>query len=144
MRRSKMIGTARARKPPLNLLFLDTETNNEVDPNGIIDFTFKIGVSIYNRLDKNQAVVERVIDYFNNPEDILNIIQVYLKKRETLYIFGHNIGFDIRVLELPERFNKIGWESEPPILNQRVFIWKVNTGAGKIIFLDTANYGALS
>lgn len=144
MRRSKKIGKARERKPPLNLLFIDTETNNQVDQSGIIDFTFKIGVAIYDKLDKDQVVIERVIDYFNDPEDILNIIQVYLKKRETLYIFGHNIGFDIRVLELPERFNKLGWESEPPILNQRVFIWKVNTGIGKIIFLDSANYGALS
>ncbi len=144
MRRAKKLGRARVRKPPLNLLFLDTETNNRPDPAGIIDFTFKIGVSIFHRLDRDQNTIDRVIDYWNDPGDIINIIQVYLKKRETLYIFGHNIGFDIRVLELPERFNKLGWNSEPPILNQRVFIWSVDTGEGKITFLDTANYGALS
>ena len=144
MRRSKKIGRARVRKPPLSLLFIDTETNNRPDAAGIIDFTFKIGVSIFHKLDRGQNTIDRVIDRFNDPDDFINIIRLYLKKRETLYIFGHNIGFDIRVLELPERFNAIGWNSEPPILNQRVFIWTVDTGEGKITFLDTANYGALS
>ena len=144
MRRSKKIGRARVRKPPLSLLFLDTETNSQPDSTGLIDFTFKIGVSIFHKLDREQNTIDRVIDRFNDPDDFINIIRIYLKKRETLYIFGHNIGFDIRVLELPERFNKIGWTSEPPILNQRVFIWSIDTGEGKITFLDTANYGALS
>ena len=44
----------------------------------------------------------------------------------------------------PERYNARGWETEPPIINNRVFLWSGKTDNGKFMYVDTANYGVSS
>lgn len=129
---------------PTHALFLDTETYTRFTRDKRVVFPLRLGVAIYNRYDKNGAVKHRFISRFTTPQQFIKILSEYLHKGKTLYVFGHNIGFDIRVLNLPFIFNKIGWNSTPPIINNRLFIWRVSSPNGSIAFVDTANYGVIS
>lgn len=129
---------------PAHCLYIDTETYTRYTTDNRILFPLRLGVAIYNRMDKNGAVKHRFISRFTTPQQFIKILSDYLHKGSTLYVFGHNIGFDIRVINLPFLFDKHGWTSQPPIINNRLFIWRVNTPAGNIAFVDTANYGVIS
>lgn len=129
---------------PTHCLYIDTETYTRYTRNNRVLFPLRLGVAIYNRYDKNGAVKHRFITRFDTPKKFTNLLQEYLHKGKTLYVYGHNVGFDIRVLNLPFLFDKMGWQSMPPIINNRLFIWRVSTPNGKLCFVDTANYGVLS
>ena len=129
---------------PTHALYLDTETYTRYTRDNRVIFPLRLGVAIYNRYDKNGAVKNRFISRFTTPKEFITILESYLHKGKALYVFGHNIGFDIRVLNLPFVFAKLGWTSQPPIINNRMFIWRVQTPAGKIVFVDTANYAVIS
>ncbi len=148
MRRSyRFAGKIKANKRqgiPTHCLYLDTETYVRYTRDNRVVFPLRLGVMIYNRMDKNGAVKHRFISRFTTPNQFITLLQSYLHKGKTLYVFGHNIGFDIRVLNLPHQFNKLNWQSSPPIINNRMFIWRVQTPQGKIAFVDTANYAVIS
>lgn len=129
---------------PTHCLYLDTETYTRFTRDKRVVFPLRLGVAIYNRYDENGAAKHRFISRFTTPQDFIRILSSYLHKGKTLYVFGHNIGFDVRVLNLPLQFNRLGWLSIPPIINNRLFIWRVSCPAGNIAFVDTANYGVIS
>lgn len=129
---------------PVNCLYLDTETYTKFTGDKRIVFPLRLGVAIYNHMDDNGGVKHRFISRFTTPMQFVKLLKSYLHKGRTLHVFGHNIGFDIRVLNLPFIFDKMGWKSEPPIINNRLFIWRVKTSIGAVVFVDTANYGVIS
>lgn len=126
------------------LLFVDTETHIiEYKPNHF-EFPLRLGCAIYVELDSNLNIKRRNINTFYSIEDFMEILERYNHKTKLLHIFAHNIGFDIRVLKLPEIFHSLGYESKPPIINMKCFMWKVKTDRGNFEFLDTANFGVES
>lgn len=139
-RRQKPISKPRIKKYPTHLLFYDTETFTKADENGIINFDFRIGVAIFIELDKHQKIKNQKTYRFDNIEQFPKIIEKHTNKKTQLHLYAHNSGFDVRVLKLPEQFASLEWENTPPIINNRVFMWKVQAPTGKLLFLDTANY----
>jgi len=129
---------------PHHLLFLDTETHIIEQPKGVFTFPLRLGIAIYIELKQIDAVKSEEIYLFRTPEEFIDIITKLARAKTKLYIFGHNVGFDIRVLNLPELMAREGYVSEPPIVNQRVFIWSLRKDKSSIVFLDTANFGAIS
>jgi hypothetical protein len=129
---------------PRKMLFFDTETNSKPNEKGIVDFELKLGVAIYIELNSDNTLKKRRIHRFRTREEFINLLIKYTRKGTLLYLFAHNIGFDVRVLHLPEIFTNLNYEHEPPIINAMAFLWRVKTPNGNMQFLDTANYGVLS
>lgn len=131
-------------KIPKRFIFFDTETTVPLKTNDIREFKLILGVAIFIELDSNLNIRQKVVYQFKTIEEFIGIIQYHNRSKQMLHLFAHNIGFDIRVLHLPEEFNLIGYESEPPIINQMAFIWRVKSDRGTYLFLDTANLGVRS
>lgn len=129
---------------PKRFIFLDTETKVPLKSNDIREFTLILGIATFIELDNNLNIKQKVVHKFKSTLEFIDIIKYHNRERNMLYIFAHNIGFDVRVLDLPSEFNNIGWTSEPPIINQMVFIWRVKSDNGTYLFLDTANLGVRS
>lgn len=126
---------------PKRLMFFDTEAPFKETSNERGIFEFELGVAIFHEIDKEVRTKNREVIVFSEKEKMLEFINDKIRAKETLYIFAHNIAFDMRVLNLFSQLIDDNWISEPPILNNLVFIWSLKKDNYKIIFLDTANFG---
>lgn len=129
---------------PEYLLFFDTETYVLEDDSGIIDFPYKLGVAILVRIDKKGDIKERNVFTPETKEDFIKLFIKLATKHKKLYVFAHNMGFDLRVLYAFKLLPSIGWKSDPPIINNMVFIYSVKKNKNTITFIDTANLGVRS
>lgn len=129
---------------PNHIVYFDTETHVIDIGDNSVKFPFRLGIAISVKYDKS-SLPQRVENYrFNSPQEFIDILIELARPKQKIYVMAHNIGFDIRVLDLPFRFNELGYPSEPPIINDRVFIWSVLINNCKFEFLDTANFGVSS
>ena len=131
-------------KIPKRYLFFDNETTVPLKDNDIREFKLILGVALFVELDENLNIKQQVRYNYRTQTEFIDILKYHNRAKQLLHVFAHNIGFDIRVLDLPQAFNEIGFKSEPPIINQMAFIWRVKSENGTFLFLDTANLGVRS
>lgn len=130
---------------PLNWLFFDTETYTEENmETQKIMFPFRLGVAIYLQLNPDMSVKNRKVLKFYKPLDFMEFIMSHLRKKTVLYIVAHNITFDLRVLDFFNMLNSRGVITQPPAFKERLFMWDISTDKGKMLFLDTSQFGVLS
>lgn len=129
---------------PRELLFFDTETFINPIDDKISELPFRLGAAIHVTLDNDLRAMKRKVFKLYSVDDFIETICYYERKKSKLYVFAHNIKFDIMVLNLVHRLHEEGFTSKPPIINGRQFIWIVQRDSYKVVFLDTANYGVMS
>lgn len=131
-------------KIPSDLLFIDTETYSKHISDKATEQIFKLGVLIYVHLDDNANVLNRSVLSSNELSHFQDIIRIATGLHKNTYMFGHNIGFDLRVIGLFHYLHSIGFTSKPPIINERAFIWDASDGKHKLNVIDTANFAVQS
>lgn len=129
---------------PKDLLFFDTETYIIEGENDTLTWPLRLGVAIYVHLNDDMTVGKRTVLTFKTVEDFITILKTYCKSRRKVYVFAHNIKFDIMVMNLPLELDKHDIKSSLPVINERLFIWHMDIGNSSALFLDTANYGVIS
>lgn len=129
---------------PHNLVFFDTETFVIRSENGRIDFPFRLGHIRYLEITSDCQIKKQASYDFFSEDDMSHKFIELVEKKKKINVFAHNVAFDIRVLGLIHYLGLMGFESEPPIINQLVFSWELKKEDKKIIFLDTANLGVRS
>lgn len=143
-RREGYIQPLKTSRFPRRMIFWDTETTSPQKGAGRGQFELILGAAVYLELDASGAQIKRLEHFYRTSEEFIEWVYSVLPKRGSITLFAHNTGFDVRVLDLCYEFDKRGWTSEPPIINERTFIWKVKTPRGSLTFLDTANLGVIS
>lgn len=139
--RYKEVSPLKGGQVPSNIAFWDTETYTVKGDDNKHYMYLKLGVIHTVSLDKTLRE-QRFNEYvFYTPEAFLSILERIARPKTKWYIFAHNTGFDLRVINLFKLASTKGYYSQPPIINDRVFIWKLKINGGTIQFLDTANYG---
>jgi DNA polymerase type B, organellar and viral len=129
---------------PNYILFFDTETHVIQKDDVTVEFPFRLGIAIGIKYDKNSDIHKQDDYRFSSASDFVELLISLAKPKQKIYVMAHNVGFDVRVLDLPLRFSQLGFISEPPIINDRVFIWSVKINTCTFEFLDTANFGVSS
>lgn len=129
---------------PHYFYFTDTETHRVKGEHNTLSFPYKLSTGVFLELDDNANIKRRQTDRHTNAEEQIQSILCRATTRGTLYCIGFNIGFDVRVLNLPRVLTEMGWTSEPPILNNRIFLWTIRKDRKCVTFLDLANFGVLS
>ena len=143
-RKTGAIQPALGNKIPVDLLFLDTETYSYEISDKQTEQKFKLGVLIYVNLSETGEVLKREVLYKWDLDEFLNLIYLAISLHKSITMFGHNIGFDLRVIGLFHYLHDLGYSSKPPIINERAFIWDASDGKHKITVLDTANFAVHS
>lgn len=94
---------------PGHLICFDTETfpKKHGSKRGAQLHTLRLGVASYVRLEKNQETRRDKI-HFQDADDFWAFVESKLHPRIPLWIFAHNIGFDLTVCRFWERFAD-GW-----------------------------------
>src|SRR5258706_1670693 len=129
---------------PTEFLFFDTETYIVDGKNNTVQWPLRLGVAIYVKLNKDLTINKRLVLSFKTVDDFITILKTYCKAQRKIYVFAHNIKFDIMVLNLPMELDKHGIHSNLPVISERLFIWNVPVNKAHALFLDTANYGVIS
>lgn len=129
---------------PTEFLFFDTETYIINDENDKVKWPLRLGIVIYVKFAKDMSIEKRRVLSFKTVDDFITILKTYCKARRKLFVFAHNIKFDIMVLNLPMELDKHGIKTNLPVISERLFIWHFSIGKGHCLFLDTANYGVIS
>lgn len=139
-RLSKILGS----EIPKEFLFIDTESFIKRIDDDTVEWPLRLGCAIYIRLGKTLEVEKRIRTVFYTVDDFIETIRGYLKRNITLHIIGHNIKFDIMVMNLPMKFGEIEWYNDYPVINDRLFIWRVKAEKSRLLFIDSANFGVIS
>lgn len=143
-RKEGFINKADRKRIPKRLLFFDTETYPKAIDEKINLNVLRLGVCIFVQLDGKGDITEIDKSIFFSIAEFFSILQSKLNVNEELYIFAHNIKFDLMVVNAPTELNNRRFISEPPIINERAFIWRTKSIKGLATFLDTANFAVQS
>lgn len=143
-RRTGNISKLTGQSFPKDLLFFDTETYIIEGDNDTLTWPLRLGVAIYVHLNDDMTIAKRIVLTFKTVDDFITILKTYCKSRRKVYVFAHNIKFDIMVMNLPIELDKHDIKSSLPVINERLFIWHMDIGNSSALFLDTANYGVIS
>lgn len=143
-RRREYLTPLKKNEIPRNFLFVDTETYINNVANDGVEFPFRLGVCTYVEYDNQCRPMRKHTYRFSSALEFIQVIQRHKRTKTKLHIIAHNVGFDIRVLSIHSLFETMGWDSEPPIINEKTYIWRVYTSTGNLVFLDTANFGVMS
>ena len=121
-------------------IFFDTETQEHItkkDEMGYLekDLTLKLGWGIC----WNRKTGEEKRHFFKTSKSFWDWVEKQNKK--TLYVLGHNTGFDFRVVEgSTELIEKRGYTVDRNTNGNGVFNLEISKKDKKIIFWDTTNY----
>lgn len=139
-RYAKIIPRLKRVSYPKRCLFFDTETKPKFLDTGEQIQELYLGVAIYVTLDEQCNIKKKVTKEFYSSDEFFDILESYLSKKIKLYVFAHNIGFDLMVTNPFDRWNEQGIELKPPIHSGFRFIWRVKHPKGSVEFINTGNY----
>lgn len=137
-------------------IFFDTETKSspcDKYPQGEL-LTLEFGHAIYVKLSHGKVIQRETLD-FTNHLSFWNWVLLHTQNRQPLWLFAHNLPFDLTVsrvweLFLPGTFTLAGKSSDPDaskwniplvVMDDPPTIIELRTATGcKILAVDTLNY----
>ncbi|GAH59719.1 unnamed protein product, partial [marine sediment metagenome] len=121
------------------MLFYDSETKY-----------IRVGLEQHHKLDFGWLNFTRLVypnkiltnkNHFIDSTDRFNsIVEKYAYEKSTLYLFAHNVFFDIQVSGFFPYFTKAGWTLDFYYDKGLVYILSIRKGSRKIVCLSTTNY----
>jgi hypothetical protein len=143
---------------PKSLVFFDTESYIDHD-NEVETDTLRLGVLIYVKLSNKSEIIDRYEYRFRTSSDFWNILERISNKEKYLWVFAHNIKYDLLNVNVIDLAKSNGWHVPFPI-NSHNFIMSAfkykpqpesDILSGKkpkiykrIQFVDTFNYMKIS
>ena len=134
----------KTRQKQTHCIYFDTETREEITKKNKSDWeqkelTLRLGWGIYhNRLEDEEENF-----YFSTGEQFWNWVIDKNKSQNVLYLFAHNIGFDVRTVNLYEHMIvKHGYEVKENHYydNGGVYMMCLSKGKKRLYLWDTFNY----
>jgi len=126
---------------PSNFLFFDTETRGKPSPHdkSIVRHYFWFGVAIaYRYVDGKKTRYKEVV--FNTLDEFWLFVASRLDKSRPLYIFAHNLGFDLTITDFWLRCPEMGLNVRYAVLEDLPTFLDCVWSDASIIFVDSLNY----
>lgn len=129
--------TAEAR--PTSVIFFDTETRTDVQPNGSKKHRLKLGCASHCRtLDGSILGMQKSIVY-RSPLEFWEFVNSRCREKSLTYLTAHNIVFDLTVLDGFRQLPEHGWTLDSFYTKGIVSLFRWSNGTRKIICLDNTN-----
>ena len=139
----KLLKKNHAEGLPTRMLYLDSETNqHEYDKE--VHHTMKMAWTCYvQRRADPRADTEKWI-YWNETEGLCRYIEKQAKEKTKLYVFGHNVFFDLQASDFFHYFTKWGWILEFTYDKGLTYILVIKKNKRTIVILSTTNFYPVS
>jgi len=131
------------KRVPTTVLYLDTETYQKTK--GDIEYhRMKVAWSCSMRYSsQGESLAEKWLEW-KDPEKLWSYVQTLARAKSSLYIFAHNIFFDLQSSDFFYWFEKWGWSHEFSHENGLTFIFCIKKDDRRIKLLSTTNYFQVS
>lgn len=128
---------------PWSMLFLDTETKTTTKDDLILHRMKMAWTCYILRKGKGRQPVEKWT-YWNNTENLNQYIEKLTRPKTKLYVFGHNIFFDLQASDFFHYFTKWGWILDFVYDKGLTYILKIHKDSKTITILSTTNFYPVS
>src|SRR5574338_253925 len=129
---------------PSNLMFFDTETRGEKDKtdHSASRQYLWFGKTLAFRL-VNGVRTRIKTGTFTKPEQFWTLVEQRLTPGQPLYVFAHNLVFDLTITDFWRLSEKLGYDIEFAILEDPPTVISCIYKGYKVVFVDTVNYWRL-
>jgi len=141
MRKPHFLTASKQGQLPVRLVFFDTETKPvETALPETTDQKLWFGYGAYVRRFDDFIWSEPKWKHFEQPTEFWDWIFELSAEKTALYVFAHNLGFDVSVTKGFDILVNNGWEGEKPILDDPPSVIKYRKNGKTIVLLDTLNF----
>jgi hypothetical protein len=126
---------------PSNLLFFDTETRDKYrGRNKLLQrHEFWFGAAIYVSLRGEHIETCKPFE-LNSVDDFWKLLGSKLSKDKPLYLFAHNLTFDLTIIDFWNRHENEGYETTYAVLENPPMFLALKKDGKKLCIVDTFNY----
>lgn len=124
---------------PSRILFLDTEAKIKVCVNREEHHTVKLGWTCYCRRTSGNKWKDHWV-FHKSGQDLCRYISSLAHSRSPLWIFAHNIGYDLRCMGFYKHFTKAGWLRVFNYDKGDTYILIITKDHASIKLVSTTNY----
>lgn len=125
---------------PRRLLVFDTEAYRGDLLNGVETQTYRLGVMRFIQLDKELNIIEDIKENNHDGQALYYAIERYARKDVSLYVYAHNIKYDLQLSGLLPVFLENGWKVSSFVFEDPPTFIRIRRNRTSIIFVDTFNY----
>lgn len=131
-------------KIPYRMMVFDTEAFRGGFVNGVEVQTLRLGVAKFIELAHDLTMRESEYLQFDRVEMLYQFIDSCSRKDKTLYIYAHNIKYDLQLSGLLTTMLEDGWKSGLMVISDPPTFIKVKRNRSSVMFVDTFNYWQFS
>jgi DNA polymerase type B, organellar and viral len=126
---------------PSNFIFFDTETyvKGTKHVQGIGDQILWFGWALAYRTEDHKRTRE-LWCRFSTPEQFFEFVYSRLVDGKPLFVYAHNMGFDLPIVGFFELYRKLGMSIEFWTIDTPPTIFKCRWEGKTVVFVDTLNY----
>ncbi len=127
-------------KYPRAILVIDTEATRGGFVDGVETQVLRLGVSRYVKLSDELEIERNVYDRFVTGEGLLEIIEWHTRKDQSLYIYAHNLKYDLQLTGLLPMLLASGWRVSLMVMQDPPTFIRLKSRRKSILLVDTFNY----
>lgn len=131
-------------KYPRRILVFDTEAFRGEIKDGMEVQTYRLGVMRFVELSKNLDIIQDETEYLYDSKALSAVIEQYTRKDKALYVYAHNIKYDLQLSGILTTFLEAGWKIKTFVMDDPPTFIRINKNRSSIIFVDTFNYWQVS
>ncbi len=139
-RRDVPIPTIERDKYPKRILVFDTEAFRGEIIEGTEIQTYRLGVLRFVELSKTLDVIKDEVEYCYDPRALATAIEQYARKDKALYVYAHNIKYDLQLSGMLTTFIEAGWKVKLFVMDDPPTFIRISKNRSSIVFVDTFNY----
>lgn len=135
----KLLRKIKSSKMPVKVLYFDTETDDKI-AGKYTEHVFKLGWTCFCNYDAEGNTVLEEWNEWHSSNMLANFIDQCASLEKPLYIFAHNIFFDLQCIEFFRRFTKKGYALGFYYDKGMTYILSIRKKRNNIWLLSTTNY----
>jgi hypothetical protein len=124
---------------PWEAVWLDTETSQHQLDHNSVEHRLRFGWAAYRRRLRGDTWTEPAWFRFERAADFWTWIESLAHGRGRLYVFCHNAGFDLPVVDAFRELPARGWQLQKAVIECPPVILRWRKGKYSILALDTLN-----
>jgi len=125
---------------PRHVIFVDTESDQFVLPDGSIEHRLKLGWGCYYRKAEHRRPERQSWINFTKSEDFWSFVLTNCKTKNRLWVIAHSLSFDFTTLEGFQHLHRAGFKCKFFYSKGITTLIKVTKRGSSIMFVDSLNW----